>query len=217
MAAIRQSTRAANPPITRNVALQPRSSPMVRPKGRPTIMAMDEPQTTSPKAVLRFPSGASLTAKGVTIDQKTACAQATPRRESISILKPVENPDRMWLPRKSAVSPIISFLFSVFANTSISGSDEMATTQAYTVISMPAFDSEIPKSEAMLESSPMGTNSEVLKMNVASVSTSTGSQAFSPYFLFSGKAFFSAVSICLDKSGRKDIPIFRTWSVFLHL
>lgn len=52
-------------------------------------------------------------------------------------------------------------------------------------MSMPAFDSVIPKSEAMSDRSPMGMNSEVLKMNVENVSPITGSQARTPDGVFS--------------------------------
>ena len=83
--AIMHRIMAAKPPMTKNVALHPRRSPMVLPSGRPTIIATEEPHTTNPNAAACFPSGAILTANGVTIDQKTAWAQATPSLEVMSM------------------------------------------------------------------------------------------------------------------------------------
>ena len=51
-------------------------------------------------------------------------------RESISMLKLVETPDSTWLATNSATIDSISFLLSVRANTSISGSEAIATTHA---------------------------------------------------------------------------------------
>ena len=51
----------------------------------------------------------------------------------------------------------------------MSGSDVAITTQAYTVMIMPALASLTPKSPAMPVKRPMGMNSEVLKMNAAHV------------------------------------------------
>ena len=62
----------------------------------------------------------------------------------------------------------------------MSGSEARATTQAYMVMSMPAFDSEILKSAAMSDRSPIGMNSEVLKIKAENVSPVTGSQARRP-------------------------------------
>ena len=67
------------------VILQPAASPMARPRGRPAIMAMDEPATMMLRAMEPLPFGAILTASGVTIDQNMAWEQATPMRESISM------------------------------------------------------------------------------------------------------------------------------------
>ena len=46
------------------------------------------------------------------------------------MLKLVEMPESTWLPMKRATIDSISFLLSVLANTSISGSEAIATTQA---------------------------------------------------------------------------------------
>ena len=179
-AASRARIRAASPAMIRKVALHPSQIPMVLPSGSPTIMAMEEPLTTKPRAVDFFPSGARLTARGVTIDQKIACAQATPILEIISMWKSLEKPDRMWLAVNRAVIDSMSFLLSFLAKTSLSGSEARATTQAYMVMSMPAFDSEILKSAAMSDRSPIGMNSEVLKIKAENVSPVTGSQARRP-------------------------------------
>ena len=76
--------------------------------------------------------------------------------------------------------PSMSFLFSVLAKTSMRGSDASATTQAYMVISIPAFDSLMRKSSAISVSSPIGMNSDVLKINVENVRLMTGSHALKP-------------------------------------
>ena len=78
----------------------------------------------------------------------------------------------------------MSFLFSVFANTSIRGSDAIATTQAYIVISRPALDSLMAKSFAISDNSPIGTNSEVLNTKAANVSDITGIHAAGPFLTF---------------------------------
>ena len=79
----------------------------------------------------------------------------------------------------------MSFRLSVLAKASIRGSDASATTHAYTVIISPACDSDIWKSPAMSDRSPMGMNSDVLKMNVENVSPITGSQPLNPEILLS--------------------------------
>ena len=71
--------------MSRNVTLHPTYIPIALPRGSPTIMAIDEPDTIMPSAVDLFPSGASFTARGVTIDQNIAWAQATPILESMSM------------------------------------------------------------------------------------------------------------------------------------
>ena len=77
--------RAEIAPMRRNVALQPTIRPTARPNGSPTIIATDEPVMIKLNATERFPSGATRTANGVTIDQNIACAQATPILDAISI------------------------------------------------------------------------------------------------------------------------------------
>ena len=121
---------AARVPMSWKVALHPTISPTARPRGSPTIIATDEPVTIRLKAIERFPSGATLTANGVTIDQKIECAQATPILENISIPYEDEKPDNTWLAVKSATIERSSFLFSVFENAIIRGNEAIATTQA---------------------------------------------------------------------------------------
>lgn len=128
--ASRANTSTATAAIIRKVVLQPTYRPTVLPSGSPTIIANDEPDTIRLRAVALLPSGAILTASGVTIDQNIACEHATPMRESISMLKLVETPDSTWLATNSATIDSISFLLSVRANTSISGSEAIATTHA---------------------------------------------------------------------------------------
>ena len=81
-----QKMMAAMAAMIRKAALQPTKSPIVLPKGSPTIMANEEPDTTMLRAAAPFPSGATFTATGVTIDQNMACEQATPILDIISIL-----------------------------------------------------------------------------------------------------------------------------------
>lgn len=57
---------------------------------------------------------------------------------------------------------------------------------------MPAFDSVMSKSRAMSVSSPIGMNSDVLKMNVANVRLMTGSQR---------EKAFRFLSIAVSKNG----------------
>lgn len=73
-----------------------------------------------------------------------------------------------------------SFLFSVLEKAIIRGNEASATTQAYTVIRIPALDSVMEKSEAMSVRSPIGMNSEVLNMNVEKVSPTTGNHLPNP-------------------------------------
>ena len=85
-AARMKKTTAARAAIIRNALLHPVISPIVLPKGRPAIIANEEPDTTMLRAAGPFPSGATLTARGVTIDQNMAWEHATPILEIISML-----------------------------------------------------------------------------------------------------------------------------------
>ena len=71
--------------IQKKVIRQPTCNPITRPKGNPTIIAIDVPVIIKPNAIERRPSGATRTARGETTDQNMACAQATPTRETINI------------------------------------------------------------------------------------------------------------------------------------
>ena len=64
----------------------------------------------------------------------------------------------------------------------MSGKDNKVTTQEYTEINKPACDSVIPKFAAMSESSPMGINSDVLKIKADTVIPINGSHAFKGIF-----------------------------------
>ena len=68
----KRNTAEAIAAMQKNVILQPMCKPMIRPSGRPTIMAIDVPVTIIPRAMERCPSGAIRTARGEAIDQKTA-------------------------------------------------------------------------------------------------------------------------------------------------
>ena len=99
-------------------------------------------------------------------------------RESISMLKLVATPENTWLTANSATIESIRRRLSVLANTSISGSEAIATTQAYTVIIIPVCASPIPKSAPMSLRRPIGMNSEVLNMNAASIRPARGIHCF---------------------------------------
>ena len=81
----------------------------------------------------------------------------------------------MWLSVKSAKTPSIRRLSSVWLKNNISGRLASATTQAYMVMSSPAPASLSPKSLAIALKSPMGINSLVLKTKVPHASVMTGS------------------------------------------
>lgn len=71
-AAKRHSTIAERIAMRRKVTLQPTISPTALPSGSPTIIAIEEPVMIMLNAVERCPSGATWTARGVTMDQNTA-------------------------------------------------------------------------------------------------------------------------------------------------
>ena len=130
----------------KNVVLQPTYRPIIRPKGRPTTMATEVAATIIPKPKDFFPSGAIFTARGDAMDQKIACAQATPILEVISVANPVETVDKTWLKTNSPTTDSSNFFKANFEAIIIRGREATITTQAYTVISSPACDSEIEKS-----------------------------------------------------------------------
>ena len=57
----------------------------MRPTGMPNTMAMDEPVATMLRARARWRVGTMRAAMGVTIDQNTEWAHATPMREAMSM------------------------------------------------------------------------------------------------------------------------------------
>ena len=77
-----------------------------------------------------------------------------------------------------------SFLKSIFDTRSMSGRDSSITIHEYTVISIPAFDSDILNEPAMSVSSPIGINSDVLNMNAEMVIPTSGSISFLVNLLF---------------------------------
>ena len=85
---------------------------------------------TTESARARFPSGTIFTAIGGAIAQKTECAQATPIRLAISIQYWVENALPTWLTAKRSKTPRRSFRYAIREQSTMSGSDISATTQA---------------------------------------------------------------------------------------
>lgn len=108
----------------------------------------------------------------------------------------------MWLAVNNATIDSRSFLFSVLEKAIIRGNEASATTQAYTVIRIPALDSVMEKSEAMSVRSPIGMNSEVLNMNVEKVSPITGSHLRNPHEVFT----FAISSVFNTLSGTVIVP-----------
>ena len=68
---------------------------------------------------------------------------------------------------KSNTTKSKSLLKSKREHSNIKGKDDKATAQAYALIKKPACASVIPKSVAISVKSPMGINSEVLKIKAA--------------------------------------------------
>lgn len=80
--------------IHKKVVLQPTYKPTIRPNGKPTTIATEVAATIILKPNDFLPSGAIFTAKGEAIDQKIACAQATPILEVIKVAKVVDTVDK---------------------------------------------------------------------------------------------------------------------------
>lgn len=106
--------------------------------GKPTTIATEVAATIILKPNDFLPSGAIFTAKGEAIDQKIACAQATPILEVIKVAKVVDTVDSTWLKTKRPTTVNSNFFRANFDAIIIKGRDAIITTQAYTVISIPA-------------------------------------------------------------------------------
>lgn len=120
--------------IHKKVVLQPTYKPTIRPNGKPTTIATEVAATI----ILKPTSGAIFTAKGEAIDQKIACAQATPILEVIKVAKVIDTVDSTWLKTKRPTTVNSNFFRANFDAIIIKGRDAIITTQAYTVISIPA-------------------------------------------------------------------------------
>ena len=77
-----------------------------------------------------------------------------------------------------------NFLKSIFDTRSISGRDSSMTIHEYTVISIPALDSDMLNDFAMSVNKPIGINSDVLNMNAETVIPTSGSISFLVNLLF---------------------------------
>ena len=97
-------------------------------------------------------------------------------RENMSIQYPDDIADNAWPSMKTPTTESMSLRPSALETVTISGKEAIATTQAYTVISKPALDSVMAKSPAIPLRSPIGMNSDVLKMKAAKVNPITGHQ-----------------------------------------
>ena len=94
------------------------------------MIAIELPVTIIPRASERNFSGTNRTAIGEAIDQKTACAHATPIRDAISIPKLPEKADSSWHPPNSASVPINRRFISIRQTSSIRGRERSMTTHA---------------------------------------------------------------------------------------
>ena len=159
-------------PTMRNVTLHPIYCPTSLPSGSPAIVAMDVPVTPM------------LSATGEAIDQNIAWVHATPIRDAMSTPYVGAITDMIWHIPNSAIVPMNSFLKSIFDTRSMSGRDNSMTIHEYTVISIPAFDSDMLNDFAMSVSKPIGINSDVLNMNAETVIPTSGSISFLVNLLF---------------------------------
>ena len=145
---------------------------------------MDVPDTPMRSANDLCSSSTSLMATGEAIDQNIAWVHATPIRDAMSTPYVDAITDMIWHIPNSAIVPMNSFLKSIFDTRSMSGRDNSMTIHEYTVISIPAFDSDMLNDFAMSVSKPIGINSDVLNMNAETVIPTSGSISFLVNLLF---------------------------------
>lgn len=174
------NTRSAKAtiPTKINVALQPTYRPTTLPKGSPKIIAMEEPVTIILIAKSLCSSSTSFTAMTEAIDQNTACALAT------TILASTNNTNEVAMPLsicpKANTDNVINRtgLNEYFEIDIMSGNDKIMTDHEYTVIMMPAVDSEIENALAIDVNKPIGINSDVLNINAASAIPMSGNRQY---------------------------------------
>ena len=159
--------------ISPKVVRQPKACPIMRPSGSPKIIAIDVPNDSQPKACCRLPLGATRITKAAVSAQNSACDRAITVRDSSRISKFQAHTDSTCPAMNTANTPISSFLRSIFAVSSMKGSDISVTTHAYTVIISPTCDTGRPKLWPMSESRATGMNSVVLTTKAAQANTST--------------------------------------------
>ncbi len=109
---------------------QPKYRPIIRPRGKPKIIATEVPVATILKAIARCSLDTSCTAIGAAIDQKTEWAQATQIRAIRSITKLTAAPDNIWPIQNNVIVASSSLFNSILETSSIKGRDNTATTQA---------------------------------------------------------------------------------------
>lgn len=79
------------------VIRQPKYWPTMRPRGKPKTIASAVPVAIKLNACARFPAGAIRIARDAVIDQKIACAKATPMRLITRTVKLHDKNDSTWL------------------------------------------------------------------------------------------------------------------------
>ena len=120
----------ANMPITAKVTRHPTNWPIMRPSGKPKIVASEEPMASIPRAWVFLFFGAMRMTKEAVIDQNMACANAMHIRAMSKIQKfhaIIETRCPIIKITKSLISKLLRSIFTV---NSIPGNDVSNTVQA---------------------------------------------------------------------------------------
>lgn len=139
---------------------------------------MEEPVTIILIAKSLCSASTSFTAMTEAIDQNIACALAT------TILASTNNRNEVAIPLsicpKANTDKVINRTGrNEYLEIDImSGNDRIMTDHEYTVIMMPAVDSEIENALAIEVNKPIGMNSDVLNINAASAIPINGNSCF---------------------------------------
>ena len=102
----------------------------MRPRGKPKTIASAVPVAIKLKACARFPAGAIRIARDAVIDQKIACAKATPMRLITRTVKLHDKNDSTWLAINTTNRQISNLRRSTWLVINIKGNDISATTHA---------------------------------------------------------------------------------------
>ena len=117
-------------PIAKKVIRQPKYWPTMRPRGKPKTIASAVPVAIKLNACARFPAGAIRIARDAVIDQKIACAKATPMRLITRTVKLHDKNDSTWLAINTTNRQISNLRRSTWLVINIKGNDISATTHA---------------------------------------------------------------------------------------